>query len=250
MIAPRRKRGGLVGFLQEYVRALQRYIMTGVLVWVPLIVTIWITWWMITTLGSSMNAGIEWMVNYVKSFSAHMPLLGFVANFEYEPWIGFLLAILLFLSTGLLTRYLVAQKVITAAEHVLAKIPLVSKIYGSSQQIRDVFMNRDGGIVQEVVLIEFPHPGMYSIGLVTSKEQGIIQNAVGRHMQAVFLPTTPNPTSGYLLYVPSEEIIPLDVTVEDAMKMVISGGAYLPERATLIRAKAASLEAEDGRVAK
>jgi uncharacterized membrane protein len=237
-----KKRRGLLGFLQEYVRALQRYIMTGLLVWIPLIVTIWITWWMIATLGSSMNSGIEWTVNYIKNFSAHMPLLGFVANFEYEPWIGFLLAILLFLSTGLLTRYLVAQKVISAAEHVLAKIPLVSKIYGSSQQIRDVFMNRDGGIVQEVVLIEFPHPGMYSIGLVTSKEQGIIQNAVGRHMQAVFLPTTPNPTSGYLLYVRSEEIIPLDVTVEDAMKMVISGGAYLPERASLVKAKALALE--------
>lgn len=230
-------RGGLMRFFQEYLRALQRYIMTGLLVWIPLIVTIWITWWMISTLGASMNSGIEWAVNYIKDVGSHVPLLGFVADFEYEPWIGFLLAILLFLSTGLLTRYLVAQKVINAAEQVLARIPLVSKIYGSSQQIRDVFMNRDGGIVQEVVLIEFPRAGMYSIGLVTSKEQGIVQASVGRHMQAVFLPTTPNPTSGYLLYVRSEEIIPLDVSVEDAMKMVISGGAYLPERASLIRTR-------------
>jgi uncharacterized membrane protein len=220
-------------FLRDYFRAVQRYLITGLLVWIPLIVTIWISWWMITVLGASMNAGIEWVVTYVKTTSARIPMLTFVAEFEYKPWVGFLLAVLVFLTTGLLTRYLVTQRIIAAVEQILTKLPLFNKIYVSSQQIRDVFTNRSGGIVQEVVLFEYPRKGIWSIGFTTSKEQGLVQAAVGHHMQAVFQPTTPNPTSGYLLYVRSDEIIPLNISVEDAMKMVISGGAYIPDRAAL-----------------
>lgn len=226
-------------FLRDYFRAVQRYLITGLLVWIPLIVTIWISWWMITVLGAGMNAGIEWVVTYVKTTSARIPMLTFIAEFEYKPWVGFLLAVLVFLTTGLLTRYLVTQRIIAAVEHILTKLPLFNKIYVSSQQIRDVFTNRSGGIVQEVVLFEYPRKGIWSIGFTTSKEQGVVQAAVGLHMQAVFQPTTPNPTSGYLLYVRSDEIIPLNISVEDAMKMVISGGAYIPDRVALpVRATA------------
>lgn len=220
-------------FLRDYLRAVQRYLMTGLLVWIPFIVTIWISWWMINTLGLGMNAGIEWAVNHAKIIGARAPMLAFLADFEYRPWVGFLLAVLVFLTTGLLTRYIVAQRFIAAIEQIVTRLPVVNKIYTSSQQIRDVFTNRGGGIVQQVVLFEYPRKGIWSIGFATSGEQGIVQAAVGHHMHAVFQPTTPNPTSGYLLYVRSDEMIPLDISVEDAMKMVISGGAYIPERATL-----------------
>ena len=97
-------------------------------------------------------------------------------------------------------------------------------------QIRDVFVRRDGAVFQRVCLVEYPRKGVFAVAFVTSDEQGIVQETMDKKLISIFLPTTPNPTSGFLLYVSEDEITLLDVTVEDAMKLIISGGAYLPER--------------------
>jgi uncharacterized membrane protein len=113
-------------------------------------------------------------------------------------------------------------------EYLVGLIPGINRVYIASQQIRDVFVNRQGAVFQEVVMVEYPRPGLMVVGFVTSREQGIVQDALGTKMVAIFVPTTPNPTSGFLLYVPPKELTPLKISVEEAMKLIVSAGAYLP----------------------
>ena len=219
---------GPISFLRVYAKHLRRYLMTGMLVWVPLIVTIWVSWWLIKTVGLNLEAFIERLVLRVNAVGFRVPSLHFLTWIHYMPGLGFLSAILLFLTTGFLARYLVTRRIIAFGEAVLGKIPLVNRVYVASQQIRDVFVNREGAVFQQVVLVEYPRRGLSAVGFVTSSERGIVQEASGKNLTAVFVPTTPNPTSGFLLYFPPEELAPLDISVEDAMKMIISGGAFIP----------------------
>jgi len=231
LLAPRRdpEYTGPISFLRVYLRSLQRYIMTGMLVWVPLMVTVWISWWFISKVAFGAEDLIAgWAERFGKTCEGLPGLRWLPETFDYTPPMGFLLVVLLFLTTGFLTRYLAARKLITAAEHLVGMVPGINRIYVAVQQIRDVFVGRKGSVFQKVVLIQYPRKGLLTIGFITSMEQGIVQQTVKHQMLAVFVPTTPNPTSGFLLYVPINEAIPLSVSVEDAMKMIISGGAYLP----------------------
>jgi uncharacterized membrane protein len=221
---------GVRGFLLLYARALRRDLVAGMLVWVPLIVTIWVIWWLITYIGFSANTTIEWGVTQLTTVGQRISVLGFLANLQYEPWVGFLLALLLFLTTGFIARYFVGRAIIDTAERIVTAIPLISRVYTAAKQIRDTFVNREGNVFQRVVMLEYPRVGVYVIGFVTSERQGIVQEVTEADLTAVFVPTTPNPTSGFLLYVPSDQLTTLPVTVEDAMKMTISGGAFTPEQ--------------------
>lgn len=138
------------------------------------------------------------------------------------PGMGFLAVLVLIFFTGLAARNYLGGKLIGFGEKILTKIPLISRIYVALQQISHAFLAQKRAIFKEAVLVEYPRKGIYAIGFVTSQmEEG--------RMLSIFLPTTPNPTSGYLLFLPREEAIPLQMTVEDALKLVISGGAVAPE---------------------
>lgn len=231
---PRRRRKknqpkGFWGFLREYLRNLQNDLIAGLLVWVPLIISLWVAWWFVETVGLGIENGAEQLIGWFNELGSRQTRLGFLSIFEYRRGVGVLLVLLLFLSTGFLARYYLTKKVIQAGENLLGRIPLISRIYRAVQQIRDVFVGRDGAVFQEVVMVEFPRPGVRAIGFVTQREQGLVQECAGEHLTAVFVPTTPNPTSGFLLYFLSEQVHKLPITVEDAMKLIISGGAYLPE---------------------
>jgi len=219
---------GPLGFLREYVRHLQNDLIAGLLVWVPLIISLWVAWWFVETVGLGIENTTERLINWFNQLGAKQTRFAFLTIFEYRRGVGILLVLLLFLSTGFLARYYLTKKFIQMGESIVGRIPLISRIYRAVQQIRDVFVGREGAVFQEVVMIEFPRPGVRSIGFVTQREQGLVQEAAGEHLTAVFLPTTPNPTSGYLLYIPTDQVYRLPITVEDAMKLIISGGAYLP----------------------
>jgi len=215
-------------FLAQYLRALRFYFVTGLLVWVPLIVTVWLTWWLFKNVGLGIERLIRNGYELLNDFGERVGFLGFLTGFEYVPGFGFLITIALFLTTGFLTRSLVARRTINWSEKWLDRIPLVSKIYRAVVQIRDVFITREGTIFQHVCLVEYPRRGIHAVAFVTSKEQGIVHDSLDRELWAVFLPSTPNPTTGFLLYLPPEDITVLNISVEDAMKLIISGGAYLP----------------------
>ena len=212
------------------------YLITGLLVWIPLIVTVWLTWWLFKNVGLGLENLIK---NGYSVFNelGQRPRLEFLPEIKYRPGIGFIIAVALFFTTGILTRYLVGRRVIGAGERILDRIPLVSKIYRAVQQIRDVFVSREGTVFQEVCLVEYPRKGVYAVAFITSREQGVVHDVVDKQLYSVFVPTTPNPTSGFLLYLNPEEITILDIGVEEAMKLIISAGAYLPGSPAVNRLK-------------
>jgi len=132
---------------------------------------------------------------------------------------------------GMLARNVIGKRLILFGESILARIPMVNKIYRAVQQISHAFVGKV--IFTRVVLLQYPRKGIYSIGFVTSDTKGEIGSEISKDSINVFLPTTPNPTSGYLLFVPEKDTISLSMSVEDAMKLVISGGAVTPNYSKL-----------------
>ncbi|HNT89146.1 MAG TPA: DUF502 domain-containing protein, partial [Candidatus Hydrogenedentes bacterium] len=224
---------GFFGFWRRYFYHLRRYLVRGMLVWVPLIVTLWIVWVAITRIVGGIEGLIRWFVTYLNGVGGRVPSLRFLTVIEYTPGLGMLTAILIFLTTGLLARYLVTRRLIRLGEVLLARIPLINKVYRAVQQTRDVFVGR-GAVFQEVVLVEYPRRGIWAVGFITAEGDGVIPQTHGAPLTAVFVPTTPNPTSGFLLYFPPEEVTPVDMSVEEAMKLIISGGALDPKSGPLL----------------
>jgi uncharacterized membrane protein len=205
-----------------------RTVVAGLLVWVPLIITVWLTYFVVNKFVLSAERNLRQAVSRVTDLAPESGLLAPFGEIAYPPGLATFLVFSLFFATGLLTRHLVGQRIIAVGERLVAVIPLVNRIYRAVQQIRDVFISRRGAVFQDVCLVDYPRAGMKAVAFVTSREQGIVQEVTGRELQAVFVPTTPNPTSGYLVYLPPEEITVVDLTVEDAMKLIVSAGAYLP----------------------
>ncbi len=221
---------GIRGFIGQFWRQFSRYLVTGLMVWVPLIVTLWVIWLVIYRVGSRIEYLIKLGLESLTELGSRVPFLHFVTYINYARGMGFLVILVVFLTTGLVTRYLIARKVIRFGEGVLERIPFISTVYRAAQQIRDVFVRRDGTVFQRVCLIEYPRKGSFVVAFVTSTEKGVVQEALDQALVAVFVPTTPNPTSGFLLYVPTDEVRPLEISVEDAMKLIVSAGAFAPEQ--------------------
>jgi uncharacterized membrane protein len=228
VLGKKQRPAGFKGFLAQFWSRLWRVFVTGAMVWVPTIVTLWVTWLVIARLGFGVDNLVKRAVERLNGLGDRVEFLRFLTLLSYRPGFGFLFVVAVFLTTGLVTRYLVARKIIRFGEGIVERIPLISSVYRAVQQIRDVFIRREGTVFQRVCLIQFPRPGMYAVGFITSVEEGPVQKTIGKELIAVFMPTTPNPTSGYLMYLPPEEIIDIDMSVEDAMKLIISGGAYVP----------------------
>lgn len=128
---------------------------------------------------------------------------------------------------GLGTHLIVIRQIFSLAEELFRRVPMVGKIYGTIREISNTFRG-ERQLFSRVVLLEWPHKGMYAIGFVTSEGKGEVQEKIAEYVVNVFLPTTPNPTSGFLVLVPRESLVNLDMSVEDGMKLVISGGVVGP----------------------
>ena len=216
------------GFLRAYFKAIRFYLVTGLMVWVPLIVTVWLTYWLFKNIGLGIEKVIQNIYAWLNGVGERVEFLSFLQEFEYIKGFGFLITVAFLLTTGILARNLIGQRVIRASEKILSRVPIINRIYRAVRQIRDVFVNREGAVFQKVCIIEYPRKGLYAVAFVTSQDKGIVQETIGEHLHAVFLPTTPNPTSGFLLYLPEEEITYMDISVEEAMKLIVSAGAYIP----------------------
>lgn len=222
------RRHGPFSFLMRYFRLLRFYLVTGLLVWVPLIVTVWLTWWLFKTVGIGVDNLIKQGFTLLQDATGGVEFLAFLQNLEYRFGFGFLVAFVLFLFTGIFARNLIGRRSIRYGERILHRIPLIRNVYRAVQQIRDVFVSREGAVFQKVCIVEYPRKDIYAVGFITSQERGVVQEALDTHLVAVFVPTTPNPTSGFLLYLRPDQITPMDISVEEAMKLIVSGGAYLP----------------------
>jgi uncharacterized membrane protein len=201
----------------------QRLFITGLLTLLP----IWLTWVVIkfvfVLLSDISRPAIGPLLQELAKLSPQA--LGWVA----QPWVQTALALLatlaVILFSGVMARIVVGQRLLRWFEALIRRIPLASTIYGSARQLLDILQTKPDG-TQRVVLIDFPHTEMKTLGFVTKVMH---ENGTGRELAAVYVPTTPNPTSGYLEIVPVEKITPTDWTVDQAMSFIISGGAVSPD---------------------
>ena len=143
-------------------------------------------------------------------------------------FIIFLAILFLITLLGVLVKNFFVRRILNFGEGILMKVPFVNKIYVAMQQLSKTFLMKKQPIFRRAVLVEYPHKGIYALGLVTSDAEGEIQYKTSKELISVFIPTTPNPTSGFLLFVPKEEIIELQMSVENSLKLIISGGAVIP----------------------
>lgn len=149
--------------------------------------------------------------------------------FWYWSLVALVLAVFLIGAVGVLARHYFGRKIIEWVDSALLRVPLLNKIYSATKQVNDAFSASNKTAFRTVVLVEFPHPGIWSIGFVTSDRQEEVEARTGQKVVCVFVPATPNPTSGFLLMVPEARLIKLDMSVANAIKYVISLGAILPD---------------------
>jgi uncharacterized membrane protein len=203
----------------------RRTFLAGLFIVLPILVTLWILGFFFG-LADSM----------VKPLLMHFAeLMGFGGWFR-QAWVDLVspiaslsLAVLAIFVIGLVGGNVMGKSVLKWLEQLLMRIPLVRGIYSSTRQFVNTFSASSGKSFSRVVLVEFPRAGSWTLGFVTSNASGEIGSRIGRDMLAIFVPTTPNPTGGYLIYVNEREVRMLDMSVDDAFKLIISGGVLTPE---------------------
>jgi len=204
-------------------RRLQHLFLSGLLTLIP----IWLTWIVIKfvfTLLSDLSKPLIGPVSV--SIAGWFPkTMGWIHASAVQDSIGLVATLALILLVGWLARRVFGQRALGWLEALVLRIPLAGTVYSSARKLLDILQTKPDG-TQRVVLIDFPNPNMKAVGLVT---RVIRDQHSGRELAAVYVPTTPNPTSGYLEIVPLDEITPTDWTVDQAMSFIISGGATAPD---------------------
>jgi uncharacterized membrane protein len=195
--------------------SIRRYFLAGLLVWLPIIITFYILSFLVKILDKSLN--------FLPVAYRPDVWLG-----VHVPGVGVILSLLVILTTGLMVTNLLGRKLISFWEKVLARIPLVRSIYGSAKQVIDTLFSSNGQAFRKVLLVEYPRKGCWSIAFKTGAGTAELHSKVGENLITLFVPTTPNPTSGFLIIVPKDEIIELKMSVDEALKMVISLGVIQP----------------------
>ncbi len=205
-------------------RHFQRYLLTGVLTIIPILVTVLVFDFFLGQLSNFGKPTVRAIALWARDFSPEL------SRWLLEvPWLQSFLAILFTIlaiyGLGWAVSVVVGRRVLALLEALVARIPLVTRVYGSTKQLVQSFQSRPD--LKRVVLIEFPHKEMKAVGFVT---ETMTDDATGVELAAVYVPTTPNPTSGYLEILPKERLVSLDWTVDEAMTFIISGGTVSPGR--------------------
>lgn len=210
--------------------SVQKLFITGLLTLLP----IWLTWVVVKfvfVLLSDMSK--PWVEPLSQRIAAGFPqAMGWFSGVWVQNTIAMIATLFVIVAVGALTRRVIGQRLLGWFEALIARVPLANVIYTSARKLLDMLETKPGS-TQRVVLIDFPHRDMKSVGLVT---RVIREEGSGRELAAVYVPTTPNPTSGYLEIVPVELLTPTDWTVDQAMSFIISGGAVAPETMPFTRA--------------
>ena len=206
--------------LQRFQQDLKNDLIAGLLVVIPLATTIWLT----ITIAS-------WVINFLAQIPKQLnpfhdldPLLTYIINVS----VGLAVPLMFILLIGLMARNIVGQWLLDFGEKLLQAIPLAGSVYKTLKQILETLLKDSKSKFRRVVMIEYPRRGIWSLGFVTGKVSETFQSHLSQPMLNVFIPTTPNPTSGWYAIVPEEEAIDLPISIEDAFKVLISGGIVNP----------------------
>ena len=193
------------------------YFLTGIIVTAPVGLTFYVSFIFIGFIDSKVRNIIPVQYHYDNILPFEIPGLGLLFVFIMLTFIGFLTA-------GLIGRY-----IIKLGERIIARLPIIRSVYGALKQIFESVLKTSSKSFREVVLIEYPRKGIWAIGFITGDTKGEVQYSLKEEIVNVFLPTTPNPTSGFLLFVPRKDLKVLNMNVEEGIKMVISGGIVTPK---------------------
>ncbi|MGH7951104.1 MAG: DUF502 domain-containing protein [Limisphaerales bacterium] len=199
--------------------------LTGLAVVLPAVISIAIIKWLFGTISSITN----WLLFFLPKSVTHANA---AADSIYWYWslVALLIAVLLICVVGRLTRNYFGRKMIEWLDAVMLRIPLFNKIYAAIKQVNDAFTGNKNSF-KTVVLVEFPRAGMYSVGFITSEQHAEMQQKTKQNVVCVFVPTTPNPTSGFLILVPADQVVRLDMSVSEGIKYIVSLGSISPEYA-------------------
>jgi uncharacterized membrane protein len=196
-------------------RRLRNYLIAGLLIWLPIMITVWVVRFLTGILDQSLVLiPPPWRPEAIFG--------------QYIPGLGTILSLLLLLVTGILVRNLFGRQIVQGFENLVRRIPVVGQVYGGAKTFSETVLTDKGRSFKQVVLVRFPHPGVYSIGFITSDELEEVQARTTEDVICVLVPTTPNPTTGFLILVPKSDVIYLDMSIDEAVKMVLTLGVVVP----------------------
>ncbi len=201
-------------------RRLRNIFITGILITVPVAFTLFILNFLLKLLD---NLVVPWFIKTLIEIGTPIP-----EDFRL-PGLGLILIVLLIFVVGVLTKSFLGGKLVQLGEMIVDRIPVVRSIYTGAKQVVTTIAEADTKAFRKVVLVEFPRKGIYSVGFITGYTEGEVQELTDAKLVNVFVPTTPNPTSGFLVFVAHEDIIELTMTVEEGVKFIISVGIVTPE---------------------
>lgn len=197
------------------VQYLRRTLVTGLILWVPIGITIWVLTLIVSTLDKTLLL--------IPEHYRPETLLGFAI-----PGLGVVLTLVILFVTGVLARNFFGQQIIKGWDRILRRIPVVKSIYSGVKQVSDTLFSDTGQAFRKALLVEFPYPGSYTIAFMTGTPTGELVNRLPGDHISVYVPTTPNPTSGYFLLLPKSRTHELDMSVDDALKYIVSMGVVGP----------------------
>ncbi len=196
---------------------LRRYLIAGLLVWIPLAITLWVLSLLVDLMDQSLLI--------VPARYRSDALLGF-----HLPGLGAVLTLAILLVTGAIAANFFGKRLLLVWESILGRIPIFRSIYGGVKQISDTLFSPDGKAFRRAVLVRYPHAGAWTVALVTGTPEHEVTDHLGREQVSVFVPTTPNITAGFFLIVPRADTIALQMSVDQALKYIISMGVAEPPR--------------------
>jgi len=196
-------------------RTLRNYLIGGLLIWIPIMITVWVVRFLSGILDQSLVLlPPPWRPE---------ALFG-----SYIPGLGIILSLLLLLLTGVLVKNLFGGQMVAGLESLVRRIPVIGAVYAGAKTFSETVLTDKGTSFKQVVMVEFPRKGVYSIGFITSHELEEAQVKTEQVVTCVFVPTTPNPTTGFIILVPQEEVVHMDMTVDEAFKMLLTLGVVVP----------------------
>lgn len=211
--------------------SLRRHLLTGTLVLVPVAVTLWLVFLIASFVVKTLHLRI-FRLEYLEVLPESVWLRALLsAAFEVGNFLtGLVITLVLIALVGVLVRTLIGKRLIAFWESIIGRIPFIRGIYGAAKQLTEAVLMTGEKSFSRVVLIEYPRKGLYCIGFVTGQTGGEVATKFeGKKMLNIFVPSTPNPTTGYYMILPESDVIPLDISAEDAFRMIISGGLSIPE---------------------
>jgi len=200
---------------RTFSQQVRRYLVAGLLIWVPIIVTVFVLRFLVGLMDQTLLLlPAAWRPEAVLGFGI--------------PGLGLLLALLVLFVTGVSVTNLVGRKLVRWGDDFMQRIPIVRSIYSGAKTFTETVFTGKGQAFKRVLLVEYPRKGIWSLGFQSGEDVAEVAHRAGQSLVCVFVPTTPNPTSGFIIMVPREDVIPLDMTVDDAMRLIFTLGVVAP----------------------